>query len=352
MSNSSSSRQAKPVRTPLAANLFRGLVAIFGLSFLLTLLPLMGFMSGPRYWPGFFYAPFYTTNIFTDAQTPAAAAGLHSEDRVVGVARSDRIDKLHEVTAQQGEAGAKIRLIYELGRELTAIQVQVEPLSWGRWLEKSGPLLLAALLMGLIGWRERKAFPFLLAIAVTAGLDYWLNRGAGRESGFDPAAWLSAGELLSLSAKWSAFLYWPLWTLACLTTALFVINRCLKGRLRRVALILVITAALSEFGAYCYEASKSATYNNPDYIIWHARAVFWWIWGFLLLLMLGVVLSRWRRWPIWLGLLGLAVFILGFMYPTTFDSAWSGPGPQWYALGLPLFGYGFIRAIARSNSSK
>ncbi len=298
--------------------------------------PLVGLLSGPRYWPGFFYAPFYTTNIFTDLQTPAYRVGLRPEDRVIGANR-ERIDRLAVLTARQGASGDALVLIYELGREAASIRVPVEPLGWERILEKWGPLVGAGLGLAGLAWRGRwVAGPS--GVALLAAVDYWLNPGAGRESGFDPAGWAGLEQAVLLAtAKWSTYFYWPLWTLAWATLLWWLAHQLAVGRSRRLFYALSVALGCAELGAYTYEAVKTATYNNPDYITFHARAIFWFGWGSLLAL---AAIRLWqvrRKWQSWAGFGGLSLFVVGWAGPTTFDSVWPGPGPQWYTWGLVAF---------------
>lgn len=325
-----------------ASKKFRSGFALTGLGLVLlaSVGPLVGQLSSSGYWPGFFYAPFYTANVFSDPTTPAGAAGLRPEDRVIGL-RPARIERLAELTDRAGAVGGKVTLIYELGRELTSVEVPVTRLDWGRGAEKAGPLLVAGLLLVGLGWQKRQGWAGLVALPLLAAPDYWLNPGAGRESGFDPAHWLANGQFLFVSAKWSSFLYWPLWTLAWAGLSLSVAGQLFQFQKRAggLARALILTALAAELAAYLYDAIKTATYNNPDYVIWHARAVFWPGWG-LLLGLTGLWAWRKQTWAAWVGLLGLALFVAGFAFPTTFDTALPGPGPQWYALALLILGLG------------
>lgn len=318
------------------------------LVWLVALLLTAGPLVKAGYWPGFFYAPFYTTDVFTGSNTPAGQAGLRPEDRVVG-ANLDRIDKLWELQQATGKEHGSLSLLYELGRELTRLKVAVEPLGWERIIEIWGPWLAAtAGLIGL-GWRQKSWFCGVGGLTLLAGLDYWLNPGAGRLSGFDPLYWLNTGEWWRAASKWSAYLYWPLWTLTQTVAGYSLAARSgiADRKLKILLQIVIVTACLSEWAAYSYDAWKSGNYNNPDYIIWHARAVFWPEWGALVVLS---GLAAWRH-KNWWGLVSLLIFIAGFAGPTAFDFSWPGPGPQWYIGGLAGFAYWNDRLIARSNSA-
>ena len=298
------------------------------------------------YWPGFFYAPFYTTNVFTDAQTPAGQAGLHPEDRVVGV-NLVRIEQLWSWQEQTGPQHGSITLLYELGRELTLLPVAVEPLGWGRILTVWVPLLLAAFGLFWLGWRRHQPFPKLAGLVLLAAIDYWLNPGAGRLSGFAPDLWFNLGQGWLALSKWSAYLYWPLWTFTLAVGGWFLVSQIWASKALQFSRALLVIATLTEAASYGYDAWKSGNYNNPDYIIWHARAVFWPKW-LIMVGLSGLVAWRTGRWGVPASLL---VFVAGFAFPTTFDTALPGPGPQWYALALCGFVYWNWPATAASNSA-
>lgn len=306
---------------------------IFSLAALATLLPLLSFAAGERYWPGFFYAPFYTNNVFSDPTVPAAIAGLKPEDRVVGL-NGVRIEFLGEITNRQGRAGGNVSLVYELGRELAAISVKVERQSWGRLFDKWAVFGLGGLGLAVWGWWKRQRLAQIFSLVLIASGDYWLNPGAERLSGFDPAAFVVSGEWGLATAKWSTYFYWPLWLALWGIVAWELIER-LQVR-RRISLflkILLATFALAELVVYTYEAARTARFNNPDYITFHIRTVWWSGWALVLILAILACLRE-KRWNCWLGLVGLIVGVAGFGATTFFAVELPGPGPQWYALGL------------------
>ena len=320
---------------------------LFGLVLLVSLGPMADLLAGPGDWPGFFHAPFYTTDVFTDPTTPAGRVGLHPEDRVVGVNQA-RIDRLYTEAVARGKAGGSLSLLYELGRELTLLDVEVERLGWARILEKGGPLLATALLLAGLGWRYRQQWAWLGGVGLVAATDYWLNPGWGRRSGFDPVAALELGRWVVAGAKWSAYLYWPLWTLIVGVGGWQIVGRLEPTRWRKTLWGLIAVAVVTEWAAYAYDAWKSANFNNPDYIVWHARAIFWPQWAALLGLSLTL---GWQRREGWRSF-ALLVFVVGFVYPTTFDTTWPGPGPQWYAFGFAIAVYQLTVSRAESKSAR
>lgn len=312
-------------------------IAAYTLVLWLSLGPLLGLIGIGRYWPGFFYAPFYTTNLLTDPTTPAWQAGLRPSQRVV-TANRERIDHLSPLTFQEGAANGTLSMVWEFAREAGTIQLKVEPLGWERIFEKWGPLLVTGLLLGWLGWRGYR-WAGLAGLALLAAIDYLLNPGSGRETGFDPAGWLALGRWEIATAKWSTYFYWPFWTLVWAALGWYLIGYLFHNRPKNIARAIIGAVAASELGAYGYEAAKTATFNNPNYMIYHVRDVFWPGWGALLLLALAFTWQRRRNWTAWVALAGLLLFLLGWAVPTTFDMAWPGPGPQWYAWGLGLFAF-------------
>lgn len=329
---------------------------ILGLVALATLLPLLSFAAGERYWPGFFYAPFYTNNVFSDPDVPAARAGLKPEDRVIGL-NGVRIEFLRAITTEQGREGGSVALVYELGRELAAIKVPVEPLGWGRLFDKWFPLILGGLGLAAWGWRKRNRLAQVGAMVLIASGDYWLNPGAERLSGFDPASFVASGEWGMASTKWSTYFYWPLWVALWGLMGWGLIGQ-VKARRRILIFLRALLAAVSlaELAVYLYEALRTARFNNPDYITFHIRAVWWPGWLAVLVLALVAFTRRNRRndWQQWVGLLGLIIFVVGFGATTFFAIEIPGPGPQWYALGLLVtawaWDYWGRAARPRSNS--
>lgn len=317
--------------------------------FLIALVASLGPLLSQRTWPGFFYAPFYTTNAFTDPTTPAWRVGLRPEDRVIGL-NGERIERLAQAGVKGLSGAAQFSLVYELGRELAVLEVSNEPLGWLRLLEKAGPLVAAALALLGLGLRRGLLWGRVGALALVAALDYWLNPGAGRESGFDPVGWWQLGGGLLATAKWTTYLYWPLWTLLWASLVYGLVQQDRVSRRRKVALAVLGAVIAGQLGAYTYEAVKTATYNNPDYIIFHVRMVFWPMWGALLTLASLLLWQKRREWQAWAGWLGLVSFVAGYGVVTVFDSAWPGPGPQWYGLGLVL--YGATAWTTRSNSAR
>jgi hypothetical protein len=331
-------RRMKKIQNPKF--LFVALVLIV---FVLSLLPGLGSVSGP--WPGFFYSPFYTTNIFSDVTTPAYQAGLRPEDRVIQAGalpgQWPRIASLEKETSLAAQSNRPLTLVYELGRDLAAISVQVEPLDWWRWLEKAGPLFLSGLLLAGLSLSSRfisipqQVFAGFAALPLLAAPDYFLNPGHGLESGFVP---FSAESWLTASGKWSTFLYAPLWKLAIGAGAIYALSQLWPqpSRLKRIGAALIISGLALDLISYIYEASRTALYNNPDYMVWHGRGAFWPEWiglGVLLIVSESRRLARKGLLP----LVGFGLFLGGFIIPTTFDMALPGPGPQWYSLGLVLF---------------
>jgi hypothetical protein len=237
---------------------------------------------------------------------------------------------------EEGSAKGTLSLVWEFAREAGMIQVKVEPLGWERIFEKWGPLLGTGLLLGWLGWRGYR-WAGGAGLALLAAIDYLLNPGSGRETGFDPAGWLAAGRWEWASAKWSTYFYWPLWTLAWAALGWYIVGQLFQNRPRGFAQAIIVALALAELGAYSYEAAKTATFNNPNYMVYHVRGVFWPGWGALLALALVFSWQGRRSWRGWVALGGLSLFVLGWAVPVTFDMAWPGPGPQWYAWGLALF---------------
>lgn len=329
----------KPLKA-LICYLRRAWLAAFCLVVLATVLPLLSFSLGERYWPGFFYLPFYTNSVVTDPQTPAAIAGLKPEDRVIGL-NGVRIEYLHEITARQGRAGGNITLVYELGLELASINLPVERLNWDRLLEKWSALLVGGVGLAVWGWRKRQGLAMAGAMLMVASGDYLLNPGAGRESGFDPGTFMNIGTGGLATAKWSTYFYWPLWLLVWLIVGLTLINQ-LKGfqsrKLLRFLRIVAITCALSGLAVYFYEAARTARYNNPDYITFYFRLVWWPAWAALLALGIWAFIKN-KKWQGWLGLAGMALLVVGYGAVILYAVKVPGPGPQWYALGLVLAGW-------------
>jgi len=330
---------------------------LFVLVILATLLPLLSFSSGERYWPGFYYAPFYTNSVFSDPDVPAARSGLKPEDRVIGL-NGVRIEFLREITAEQGRAGGSLSLVYELGRELAAIKVPVEQVGWGRLFDKWAVFILGGLGLAGLGWRTRNRVTQVGALVFLASGDYWLNPGAERLSGFDPASFVASGEWGMASSKWSTYFYWPLW-LALWGVIAWVLLGQLKVR-RRILFVLralLGAFALADLAVYIYEALRTARFNNPDYITFHIRAVWWPGWALVLVLAIAAVirLNRGSEWRWWAGLVGLVIFVLGFGAPIFYAVEIPGPGAQWYALGLVLtswaWSYWGKAARPRSNSA-
>lgn len=292
-------------------------------------------MSGNRYWPGFFYAPFYTTNIFTDHTTPAGKLGLLPEYRVVAVNRQ-LMEKLYPLTAEKGATGKPIALLWEVGPgRLDFLTVPVEKLEWERVLEKYGVFLLSSLLFGWLAWRGNLAAGWA-GLFCLAAADYWFNPGAGRLSGFDPASWWEQGQGGLASAKWSVFLYAPLGTLLWAALSLRLTQEIESRRVRQTLVAICLAGLLAELASYSYDAIITAIYNNPNFVIFHARTVFW---GWLLPLGLAGwgVLGQPQLYQKWLQLAGLIVFVAGYVVQTTFDRDVVGfLGAQWFIVGLAL----------------
>ncbi|NWJ45748.1 MAG: hypothetical protein HXX08_07705 [Chloroflexi bacterium] len=303
---------------------------VVGISFFSTL------ATANSYWQGFFYSPFYTTNVFTDSATPAWQVGLRPEDRVVMVA-GQRIDQLQLLTVKAGLAGKSLNLVYELGRVLTAIDVNIQVLDWSRYFEKNAPFLLASLSLIWIGVITRKS-PLLLRIfctlsGVALGIapNYYLANGCGLESGLETQC--------LLSGKWSTYLYNPLWSVTVAIGLCWYLSELVeKKRWRLWAQGLVLLALLISLAGFLQASIISANYNNPDYVVWQSRGEFWFLWGSLLVLALMRVWRR-KRQREW-GLLTVAcllVFTGGFIFVTVFDIVIIGLGQQWYTLALPLY---------------
>jgi hypothetical protein len=324
----------------LVIYLRRGWLAAFLLIALATLLPLLSFSVGERFWPGFFYAPFYTNNVLTDPTTPAAKAGLKPEDRVIGL-NGVRIEYLGEITNRQGKSGSPISLVYELGRELAAINLPVERQNLARLLEKWVVFALGGLGLVIWGWPKNNWLALAGASLLVASGDYWLNPGAGRQSGFDPGALTASGEWGLATTKWSTYFYWPLWLVVWLVVGLSLVeslNSLRKPKLLKLLRIVIVTLALTQLAVYLYEAARTARYNNPDYITFYLRLIWWPDWAGLLALGLWAALRHNDR-RFWLGLAGLLLGVGGFGAAVLFAVALPGPGPQWYALGLGLAGW-------------
>lgn len=329
-------------------------LVIFSLVTVATLLPLVSFSAGDRYWPGFFYAPFYTNGVFTDPTTPAARAGLAPEDRVIGQ-NGVRIEFLREMVTAEGRLGGDVSLVYELGRELAAIKVPVEKLGFDRLFDKWAVFVIGGLGLAAWGWRKKSGLALIGSLLLMASGDYWLNPGAERLSGFDPASFIASGEWGMATTKWSTYFYGPLWVLVWLVIGLELAGR-LKARRRFLKLtrIVLATLTLTELAVYIYEAIRTARFNNPDYITFHFRLVWWPGWLLLLFLGLWVAFQR-KRWQSWLALVGLIVVVVGFGATTLYAVEVPGSGPQWYALGLALasvaWSYSGRAASPRSNSA-
>jgi hypothetical protein len=350
------------------------------LCLLLSALPLVWAVGRP--WPGFFYNPFYTTNLFTDPTTPTYQAGLRTEDRVVQAGalpgQWPRIDQLHQQTALAAQQNRPLTLLWELGPVAGTIAIPVENLSWWRVLEKSGPLFVAGLMLAFLALSrkelppERRCFAAFAALALLSAPDYFLNPGFGLESGFAP---LAAPSWLTAPAKWSTYFYAPLWKIA-LTWGIydlrFTIYDLLLVFLRspsaktpkessippnrltpdtrhptplfqslivnRQSSILLLVLLVFDLITYGYEALRTAIYNNPNYMIWHGRTAFWFEWGIFGLLLL-VAQFRTKAFILHkvIALSGFLLFLFGFLIPLTFEVALPGPGPQWYALGFVGF---------------
>lgn len=339
---------------PLIIYLRRAWLVGFCLAAFATLLPLLSFGAGERFWPGFFYAPFYTNSVFSDPTTPAARAGLAPEDRVIGL-NGVRVEFLREITARQAKAGGNISLVYELGRELSALNLSVERQSWERLLEKWAIFGPGGLGLAAWGWRKDSWLALVGATLLMASGDYWLNPGAGRESGFDPGSFLASGEWSLVTTKWSTYFYWPLWLGVWLVVGLGMVERLKASRnLLKLLRIILVTLSLTGLAVYLYEAARTARFNNPDYIIFYFRLIWGPGWAFGLAIGLWVALRQ-NKWQSWLSLAGLVLLAGGFGAATLFEVALPGPGPQWYALGLGLtswaWNYSGKAAKPRSKSA-
>ncbi len=340
-----------------------------------SLLPLLTMLGKP--WPGFFYSPFYTTNVFTDQTTPAWQAGLRPEDRVIR-AGSFGIDQL-QIEATRVGNGGKLYLVYELGQVLTGIESKVEELEGWKLLEKAGPLFLGGImLVGYGMWRFGRRdiwagiFSWLAGLGLLAAPDYFLGPGRGLESGFDPAYGLG---------KWASYFYFPIWTLVLAAGWFWAIQRIFAEKKRWWGWAMGVTGLVLAFDllGYLNAVWRTATYNNPDYVVWHSRGEFWVGW-----LGLGLILSGHSTLTLALFLLGrenltpfplrgegrgerqlkethkldspfaskergqkvrfviiivvcLLLFVGGYVVPTIFDVVLPGPGPQWYCFGLVGF---------------
>lgn len=349
------------------------LVLILAIAFgLASILPLIWSLTRPM--SGFIYSPFYTTNNFCDA-TLNGCHILHPEDRVIEVDHA-RISQLNYLTGQ----GGTLYLVYELVHALIGITVETQQWTVGRLLEKSGPLFITGfvliwlMLKGLrqqpetlrnietkpivqkltgLNWLLVSAC--LMGLALLATPDFYLAPGAGLDSGFDPLAHWQASEFLALTAKWSTYIYYPLWTLAAATLGTYRLQHLLAGRRGQTWAIavgwLLITIDLID---YCYSACLTHHYNNPDYYVWHTRSEFWPLWLSILLL---VWLPRSTASPKFLKLdipnllsrIAFTVFLLGFITPTVFDWMPPGLGVQWWAIAI-IFYYRLQPAIKNIRS--
>jgi hypothetical protein len=302
--------------------------------FLLSFLPVLGFATGTRCWSGFFYAPFYTTNIFTDSTTPGWQAGLRPEYRVVLVNRQP-MSRLHVLTEQSGT----LRLLWEVGpARLDEIDVPVEQLAWSRILEKYAPFYAIGLFLVWLGWRRQLFLAMVGAAAIFAAADYWLNFGAGTQSGFEPGAWLT---ILNTTSKWSTFCYVPLLTLLWATLNWHLLEQVItRQRVRRLLQAVVVAFGAGEIAAYAWNAGITAIFNNPNYVIFHTRTVFW-AWLLPLALAFALAVRRRPRWvKDWLDCAGLLIFIVGYLAQTIFDRVfWDSVGAQWWLTGLVLFAF-------------
>lgn len=299
--------------------------------FLLSFLPVLGFATGPRYWSGFFYAPFYTTNIFTDVTTPGWQAGLRPEYRVVLVNRQP-MSRLQSLTEQS----STLTLLWEVGpARLDEINVPVERLAWSRFLEKYAPFYAIGLFLGWLGWRRRLFFATVGAAAIFAAADYWLNFGAGTQSGFEPGAWLT---ILGTPSKWSTFIYMPLLTVLWASLNWHLLEQLVTPlRFRRLLQAGVAALGAGEIAAYAWNAGITAIFNNPNYVIFHTRAVFW-AWMLPLTLAFALAIRRPRRVTGWLGCVGLVIFSVGYLAQTIFDRVfWDSLGAHWWLIGLVIF---------------
>jgi hypothetical protein len=187
--------------------------------------------------------------------------------------------------------------------------------------------------------------------ALLAAPDYFLASGAGRNSGFDPVAHWQAGEFLALTAKWSSYLYYPLWSIPMVALGIWYLIFLLKpSRWQRWIIASVLLLACFDLGDYIFSAALTYRYNNPDYIVWHVRSEFWVLWPSI------IILASWRSFyqlrkdkktsgelklkSAFLRLaqpLLLVLFVGGFVAPTVFDWSLPGIGVQWWALLIILF---------------
>lgn len=328
---------------------------------LASILPLIWSLTRPM--SGFIYSPFYTTNNFCDA-TVKGCQILHPEDRVIEVDHQ-RIDQLNQLTGQ----GGTLLLVYELVHALISFLAQTQAWTAGRLLEKSGPLLASGFVLIWFAISElrrnksgeiapetksllqkaiaaKSATNWLLLSVVLSGLgllaapDFYLAPGAGLTSGFDPVAHWHAGEYLALTAKWSTYLYYPIWTLAAATLATYHLQQLLNGLRWRVWAIAVGWLLIGiDLIDYLYSAYLTHHYNNPDYYVWHTRSEFWPLWGCVLLLIWLPAIRSLRQTVLvsLLSRLAFTLFLFGFIMPTVFDVTLPAFGVQWWAVAIIFY---------------
>lgn len=330
--------------------------------------------------PGFIYSPFYTTNLFTDPTLNGYQMALRPEDRVIEV-NKERIDQLDTAVVRN----AKVYLVYELVHALVGIRVPVQNWTINRMLEKASPLFLSGILLLWLNVRwllavqlvpvkagaendppdntdgsrsqpRRENEKWLILSGVLAGLalltapDYFLAPGAGLNSGFDPVARWQAGEVLALTSKWSAYLYYPLWTLAAAACGVFQLKQLItKIRWQRWFMGIVGGLVTFDLADYIYAAYLTYRYNNPDYFVWHVRGEFWLLWPLLLILVwVNIFMSENTSLknygtpsnfkPNLIAGICFSLFVVTFIVPTVFDWSLPGFGVQWWSfLAIPYF---------------
>jgi hypothetical protein len=304
---------------------------------LLACLPLIGMLNQPH--SGFFYAPYYTNNIFTDPTMPGYQAGLRPEYRVVSVNRQ-LIDRLPAEIANTG-VGGTLFYVWELGNIADIISLKVESLSFWRLAEKASPFVLTALLLFWAAIRVKslllKTALYLSGGAVSAGLDYFLVSGVGLKSGFDPALRLAQGDYLGLVGKWSAYAYFPLWSLALASWTLYFWGLWLEKypQWRKWAGSVIILVAFCNFSGHLYSSVLTEIYNNPNFTIFYSRGEFWLLW---LPFTLFAIATIWLKLRISirrrvLVTFGFILFITGYVASTIFDrNLLPFIGAQWWAL--------------------
>lgn len=312
---------------------------------ILTVLPLFGRLIQPH--SGFFYAPFYTNNLFTDTAMPAYQAGLRPEYRIVSV-NHRLIDRLQAETNTLG-AGGTLFLIWELGNIADIIAVKVETLNLWRLLEKVLPFVLIALVLYRQSLKNQpallKAALGLAALAITSGIDYFFVSGAGLGSGFDPSARLAQADYLGLLAKWSAHLYFPLWSPVLAIGAAYFSGIWLKQRKkwRNWFWSVIALATFSNLCGHFYSAVLSIIYNNPNFTIFYSRGEFWLVWlpfsGFALLTLWLKIEAAFQQKVLISA--GAGLFLTGYVAPTIFGKILlPAVGVQWWALlGVGLMSF-------------